>query len=211
MVRNTSQRQDFVLTGKGIQLKEVSVRAPKISQRNDTLSYLVSAFADQSDRSIGDVLKKMPGIEVDESGNISYNGKAISHFYVEGMDLLQGRYGLGSRESGGDSFFADDIWKNRLRYDTWQGGLQQSYSYNNDPFSAELLLPLFYQRLCVNDRLAAERKSHDKPMIMPRLTLRYKLDNWKASCASDRHSGNLRCGTPTTRGSTSAKASISGR
>ena len=77
-----------------MQLKEVTVRAQKIRQNGDTLSYLVGAYQQQGDRVIGDVLKHMPGIEVADNGGIKYNGKTIKKFYVEEMDLLQGRYGL---------------------------------------------------------------------------------------------------------------------
>ena len=94
LVANRSQRLDFRVRQKTLQLKEVSVKADKIRQHGDTLSYLVGAYQQQGDRVIGDVLKRMPGIEVSESGAIKFNGKAIKKFYVEDMDLLQGRYGL---------------------------------------------------------------------------------------------------------------------
>ena len=94
IVKNRSQRLDFRVREKTMQLKEVSVRAQKIRQHGDTLSYLVGAYQQQGDRVIGDVLKRMPGIEVADNGGIKYNGKSIKKFYVEEMDLLQGRYGL---------------------------------------------------------------------------------------------------------------------
>ena len=93
-VANRSQRIDFRMNRKTIELKEVSIKADKIRQHGDTLSYLVGAYQQQGDRVIGDVLKRMPGIEVSESGAIKFNGKSIRKFYVEDMDLLQGRYGL---------------------------------------------------------------------------------------------------------------------
>ena len=94
IVVNKSQRLDIHANHKEIELKEVSVKADKIRQSGDTLSYLVGAYQQQGDRVIGDVLKRMPGIEVSEDGGIKYNGKAIKKFYVEEMDLLQGRYGI---------------------------------------------------------------------------------------------------------------------
>lgn len=36
----------------------------------------------------------MPGIDVAESGKISYNGKPINKFYIENLDMLKGRYGI---------------------------------------------------------------------------------------------------------------------
>ena len=77
-------------------IKEVIVNPSKIIQQKDTIRYQVSAFAAASDRTIGDVLKKMPGIEVSESGEIKYQGQQINKFYIEGSDLLGGRYGLAS-------------------------------------------------------------------------------------------------------------------
>lgn len=94
IIKNTSQTQNFIVAEKEITLKEVIVKAPKITFSHDTLNYMVSSFATDKDWSIGDVLKKMPGIDVDESGQIKYQGKPINKFYIENMDLLQGRYGI---------------------------------------------------------------------------------------------------------------------
>lgn len=75
-------------------LREVSVKATRIIQREDTLTYIVSNFSEVQDRTIGDVLKKMPGIEVSEKGEIRYQGLPISKFYIEGIDLLENKYGI---------------------------------------------------------------------------------------------------------------------
>lgn len=76
-------------------IKEVVVRAEPVKRRGDTLSYIVSAYADSLvDRSIGDVLKKMPGIDVSDAGQIRYNNRPINKFYIEGLDLMGGRYGV---------------------------------------------------------------------------------------------------------------------
>ncbi len=75
-------------------LKEVIVQAPKIRQLGDTIHYDVSSFLDETDRSIGDVLRKLPGVQVLSSGQIMYQNKAISKFYIEGLDMLKGKYGI---------------------------------------------------------------------------------------------------------------------
>jgi hypothetical protein len=94
MLANKSQHLDFAMTAESIKLREVKVKLPKIRQLSDTLNYNVEAFSDKNDRTIGDVLKKMPGIRVNENGSITYNNKPINKFYIESKDLLQGRYGL---------------------------------------------------------------------------------------------------------------------
>jgi hypothetical protein len=53
---------------------------------------MVNSFSKEQDRSIGDVLR-MPGIEVPD-GKILYQGKAINKYYIEGLDLLEGKYNL---------------------------------------------------------------------------------------------------------------------
>lgn len=75
-----------------VNLKEITVKAPPIREKSDTLVYLVDAFKSQSDRHLEDILKKLPGISVSNDGRISYQGEAISKFYIEGQDLLGGNY-----------------------------------------------------------------------------------------------------------------------
>jgi hypothetical protein len=89
-----SQKINFTLEEEPIILNEVIVKAIPISQKGDTLSYLVASFATENDRVISDVLKKLPGFEVSADGAIQYNGKSINKFYIENLDLLQGRYSI---------------------------------------------------------------------------------------------------------------------
>lgn len=88
---------EFLVKETVTELKEVIVKAPKIRQLGDTIHYDVSSFLDETDRSIGDVLKKLPGVQVLSSGQILYQNKAISKFYVEGLDLLKGKYGIATQ------------------------------------------------------------------------------------------------------------------
>ena len=93
-IANRTQTVDFDVSFESVTLKEIKITPPKIRQRGDTINYAVDGFLDQNDRTIGDVLKKLPGIDVKESGQILYQNKPINKFYIEDMDLLQGKYGL---------------------------------------------------------------------------------------------------------------------
>lgn len=121
IIANRSQRLDFRVSEKTMQLKEVSVRAQKIRQNGDTLNYLVGAYQQQGDRVIGDVLKRMPGIEVADNGGIKYNGKAIKKFYVEEMDLLQGRYGLATNNINASDVATVQVLENHQPVKMLQG------------------------------------------------------------------------------------------
>lgn len=74
------------------ELREVQVKSGRIAGLRDTISYDLSKFADKRDNSLKDVLKKLPGVDVDKNGKISFNGKDISRFTVEDLDLTGGRY-----------------------------------------------------------------------------------------------------------------------
>lgn len=86
----------IALESENFQLQEVKVSANRIVQKKDTLVYSVAGFSQPQDRSIADVIAKMPGMEVNPNGQISFNGKSINKFYIEGMDLMNDRYALAS-------------------------------------------------------------------------------------------------------------------
>lgn len=88
--------QKTVLAEKAMELKEVTVKSQKIRQEGDTLNYLVGSFIGKQDRSIADVIKKMPGLSVNNDGTIEYQGRRINKFYIEGMDLLGAKYAQAS-------------------------------------------------------------------------------------------------------------------
>jgi len=97
-VTDAAKSYDLTLQHSETTLETVTVKnRPSLTTRGDTLNYRTSDFADKQDRSIGDVLKKMPGVEVAEDGKISYNGKSISNLYVDGDNLLDDKYNIGTK------------------------------------------------------------------------------------------------------------------
>lgn len=93
-------------------LKEVTVKADRIREQGDTITYNVGSFAQQQDRSIGDVLKRMPGIDVANNGKIQYQGEDINKFYIEGSDLLGGKYGIATNSISHDDVGAVEVMEN---------------------------------------------------------------------------------------------------
>lgn len=93
-------------------LKEVTVKADRIREQGDTITYNVGSFAQQQDRSIGDVLKRMPGIDVANNGKIQYQGEDINKFYIEGSDLLGGKYGIATNGISHDDVGAVEVMEN---------------------------------------------------------------------------------------------------
>lgn len=93
-------------------LKEVTVKADRIREQGDTITYNVGSFAQSQDRSIGDVLRRMPGIDVSQSGKIQYQGEDINKFYIEGSDLLGGKYGIATNGISHDDVGAVEVMEN---------------------------------------------------------------------------------------------------
>ncbi len=92
-----SQTLDFNVEEENIILREVTIKSQKLWGNRDTLNYLVSAYTRDRDRTIGDVLRQLPGITIEDNGVIKYQGTPINHFYLENLDMLQGRYNLATQ------------------------------------------------------------------------------------------------------------------
>lgn len=111
-IGNQTQEILFTLIPDVKQLETFTVRASPIVRKGDTLGYLVQSFAGRTDRSIEDVLRRMPGIEVEQGGRILYNGLPIEKFYVEGLDLMDGRYAPVSRSLPHEAVATVEILEN---------------------------------------------------------------------------------------------------
>ncbi|WP_222167383.1 TonB-dependent receptor [Edaphocola aurantiacus] len=74
----------------GSVLDEVIVSGEKIPIRlkGDTLEYNAGSFKVKPDAVVEDLLKKMPGIEVDKNGNIKSMGKAVNKILVDGKEFF---------------------------------------------------------------------------------------------------------------------------
>lgn len=111
-VGNMRRGMRVSLAPSGIMLKELTVKARPIERHKDTLNYNVAAFQGKEDRYIEDVLKKLPGIEVAANGAISYQGKPINKFNIEGQDLLGNQYNQATRNLPADAVATVQVIEN---------------------------------------------------------------------------------------------------
>lgn len=95
-----------------LELQEVVVKAERIRENGDTIIYNVGSFAQKQDRTIGDVLKRMPGIYVANNGKIQYQGTDINKFYIDGNDLLGGKYGIATNGISHEDIGAVELMEN---------------------------------------------------------------------------------------------------
>jgi hypothetical protein len=61
-----------------------------VTIKGDTLIYNADSFKDGSERKLEDVLKKLPGVEINEDGQIEVEGKVVNKLMVNGKDFFDG-------------------------------------------------------------------------------------------------------------------------
>ena len=82
------------------ELEEVVVQGKKrpFQIKKDTVIYTVDAYKDGTERKVEDLLKNLPGIEVDsKTGTVKYNGKSVETVMLEGDNLFGYNYTLGTK------------------------------------------------------------------------------------------------------------------
>lgn len=93
-------------------LSEITVKAKPVQLSGDTIKYLLNTYAKPNDRTLSDVLARVPGFEVNkENGEIQYEGKTISNFYIEGMNMMGGKYGLATKSLPKDDVATVEVMK----------------------------------------------------------------------------------------------------
>ncbi|TXD83896.1 carboxypeptidase-like regulatory domain-containing protein [Subsaximicrobium wynnwilliamsii] len=83
--------KSFILQENPDQLNEVELNyTPPISVKKDTITYNVDSFKTGEERKLRDVLKKLPGVEVDRDGNVTVQGKKVTKVLVENKTFFTG-------------------------------------------------------------------------------------------------------------------------
>lgn len=82
--------EDISLNGQIESLGDVVVqgRRSPITIKKDTLEFNVASFKTKKDANVEDLLKELPGVEVDEQGNITVNGKPVNKILVNGKPFF---------------------------------------------------------------------------------------------------------------------------
>ena len=84
--------KEVTLQTDAVLLKEavVTAQAPQVQVVEDTIQFNSSAYRTPQGAVLQDLVEKLPGAEVDESGNVKINGKDISKVMVNGEEFFGG-------------------------------------------------------------------------------------------------------------------------
>lgn len=141
-VVNADQTLSVMLRPDAKQLREVVVSAPVVYQKGDTLRFNLAQFIGKGDVSLEDALKKVPGISVSAQGKISYMGKDISNFYIEGLDMLGGKYNLVTRNLPAEHVAGVEVLSNHNEAKMDRGKLSDNVALNVRLKEGALLRPV---------------------------------------------------------------------
>jgi hypothetical protein len=105
--------QNIALEEGGIALDGVEiVREMPVSIKGDTIVYNADSFKSGTERKLEDILKKLPGVTVNEDGEVEVEGKKVTKLMVEGKDFFDGDTKLGVKNIPADAIDKVQVLRN---------------------------------------------------------------------------------------------------
>ncbi|MDR0758169.1 MAG: TonB-dependent receptor [Tannerella sp.] len=100
------------LVDESILLDEASVtgKAPEVKVQNDTIIYNADSYKVAEGSVLEDLLKKMPGVEVDTEGKVTVNGKEIKKIMVDGKEFFSDDPKVASRNLPAKMVDKLEVW-----------------------------------------------------------------------------------------------------
>lgn len=92
----SNQTVEIIIKENNNYLKEVVVKANSsgLIQKGDTLTYSVEKFMNGTEETLKDIIKKLPGLDINSNGQITTNGKEIDKILVDGEDFFKNQHKL---------------------------------------------------------------------------------------------------------------------
>jgi hypothetical protein len=108
-----NSQQDFRLRSQAASLDEVEiVYEMPVTVQGDTITYNADSFNRGDERKLGDVLQNLPGLEVNDDGEIEVEGKTVTKVMVEGKDFFDGDSKLATKNIPADAVDKVQVLRN---------------------------------------------------------------------------------------------------
>lgn len=115
------QGMKVALEEKVQEIREVTVTPKAFQVKGDTISYSVLGLRQKQDRTIEDIISRIPGVKVDVTGIISYQNIPINRFYVDGKNSLGDNYALLSKNLSANKVDSVQLLRNHQPIKSLQG------------------------------------------------------------------------------------------
>ena len=161
MVQNITMEQG------GIELEGVEiVREMPVSIKGDTIVYNADSFKTGTERKLEDILKKLPGVEVNADGEVEVEGKKVTKLMVEGKDFFDGDTKLGVKNIPADAIDKIQVLRN---YN--ENSILKGVENNQDNIAMNIKLKSGKKNFWFGDMTAGIGVGHDEEryLVNPKL------------------------------------------
>ncbi|OIQ28786.1 MAG: TonB-dependent receptor [Bacteroidetes bacterium MedPE-SWsnd-G2] len=158
--------KDFVLkTDNALDEIELVYEMP-VTIKGDTLVYNADSFTSGTERKLEDVLKKLPGVEVTDDGEIEIEGKTVNKVMVDGKDFFDGDSKLATKNIPANAVDKVQVLKNYAEV-----GQLSSVTNNQDNIAINIKLKEGKKNFWFGDITAGGGISNDDPiyLLQPKL------------------------------------------
>ncbi|WP_103865435.1 carboxypeptidase-like regulatory domain-containing protein [Aquimarina sp. I32.4] len=91
----TTVKKDMILYATSYELDEIVIQSERaITEKKDTIVFNASSFKQGEETVVQDLLKKLPGVDVTETGTIKVDGREVEKVMIEGDDFFKKGYKL---------------------------------------------------------------------------------------------------------------------
>jgi hypothetical protein len=161
--------QNISMEPGGIQLDGVEiVREMPVSIKGDTIVYNADSFKSGTERKLEDVLKKLPGVEVNADGEVEVEGKKVTKLMVEGKDFFDGDTKLGVKNIPADAIDKVQVLRN---YN--ENSILKGVENNQDNVAMNIKLKSGKKNFWFGDMTAGggfdDKNKYDRYIINPKL------------------------------------------
>jgi hypothetical protein len=154
----------IVLEAGGIELDGVEiVRDMPVSIKGDTIVYNADSFKTGTERKLEDILKRLPGVEVNADGEIEVEGKKVTQMLVNGKKFFEGDTKLGSR-----NIPAGAVDKIQVLRNFSEAGQLKGLENNNDDVAINIKLKSGKNKFWFGD-ISAGTDLVDRHIMNPKL------------------------------------------
>lgn len=101
-VSNEQQVWDIVMKPGDNTLQNLTLESSKIQIKEDTVSYVIDSTMYRKNDNVEELLKKLPGVQVDKDGTVTAQGKQVTKVKVNGKDFFNGDVTTATRELNAD-------------------------------------------------------------------------------------------------------------
>ena len=172
ILKNYTLRSDIVLD-------EVIVKMPVVV-RGDTLIYNADSFKNGTERKLEDIIDKLPGVEINETGQIEVEGKVVNKLMVNGKDFFDGDTKIGTKNIPSNAVDKIQVLRNYAEV-----GQLSSVRNNQDNFAINIKLKSGKESFWFGDMTAGAGDSPDEKLYLLQPKLFYYNPKYTINFISD--------------------------